>query len=426
VRQNALLGKANVPQVSRDAARRTLWPLKVYEAQQGFYQPDPTQGANIARGGVERGPELPFARTPWRNLQGEMDWKKTTQWDMAMDTSYRKGDTVLVPPYSGYQYPPAYVDGVTIGGTAAFANQIRGAVSVVSNGTPGKTRMWKIVLGCLYTPGTTVRIPLGGGVATASVTGTPDPNGQQSLDPTRYTQWRDSEYFDSNATDPGRGVSGDATLIDSAADLRVLVLTRMENEGSGDVLVNDATQSSPNGSQAAGNFLIGPTRGPIGTGLPGGIIKRVSVPVNGAAVIYAPGRSIDVFAYNPCMNRQWDGTNDGWYIPGLPLIATYTLEEATPGVSNWNDVEEIEVPPDNGMAVLDIPPFCTHFQIISAPAQGTVRVLCATPGGEPSLVDTVVGNPLSAEIRVAPGLIYYLNCTTGIAARVYINYICQG
>jgi hypothetical protein len=102
------------------------------------------------------------------------------------------------------------------------------------------------------------------------------------------------------------------------------------------------------------------------------IPRRCTVTLDDAQVIYAPGRALQIFAFNP--------------MP-FDLVIEYNLDEVTAGLSRWEDVEFFRfnaattpkiaaapyVPnPPTGLpahdpfeVALDIPPFCSGFAVYS-------------------------------------------------------------
>lgn len=351
-----------------------------------------------------------------------MNWSRATQFDSAIDRNHRIGDHKLVPPFAGFLYPS---DAPTQG-NPAFLDTIRAPIGLANISQNNSFYRWKITLRVDYVPGTTVRLPGGqvnGYAGTASLTGA-------ALDPTKYQEWAQSPYYDAEAVDRGFTTSDGAAAdpLDNVYYLRFLIITAAENEASADLNPSLwGAQSSPGENVSAPDLVVGPTNGPVYYLPPGGIVRRVSVKVGDSVTMFAGGRTMAILAYNPNFNwRQSIGAAQSPYqVPGLPLIASYSLDEGAAGYTFWRDAEEVWVQPTSKIQ-LDIPPFCQRFQIFSDPtSDGNLVLTAAAPGGQYNLIQDILANPISIKYENNPLLVYYLTSTAS-TYPVVINYDCTG
>jgi len=139
------------------------------------------------------------------------------------------------------------------------------------------------------------------------------------------------------------------------------------------------------------------------------IPRRVFISVGDAQVIYAPGRSIEILGLNP-------NTFD--------LRAHWQVDEETAGLSTWEDREIFTAL--SAETVLDIPPFCDHFQIYSPGAAApSARVRGYATGGTVAF-DSIVAVPDSGDLSRVPDLLYTIT-PTGAAPQVHaVRYQCVG
>lgn len=138
------------------------------------------------------------------------------------------------------------------------------------------------------------------------------------------------------------------------------------------------------------------------------IRRRCAVPLAGGQVIYAPGRSIEVYTSNP--------TNQ-------TLSVQVGLDEATPGLSSWKWFEDLSA--IDAETALDIPEFCDsfHIQTPMGSAGFTVRGYDLTGA---MAFEEVLATPSSREIYVNPGLAYTVqNVGPGTQSGV-VYYRCVG
>jgi hypothetical protein len=141
------------------------------------------------------------------------------------------------------------------------------------------------------------------------------------------------------------------------------------------------------------------------------IPRRALVTRGEASVIYAPGRSISIAVYNPM---------------DYALYAQWQIDEATAGISRWEDGEIFASIDINTEYPLDIPPFCQSIQVfsgggVSAP---TLRGYQQSTQIAPVYVE-VVTVPRSEPIPVVPGLSYTIEAG-GLSQTYAVYYACFG
>ena len=141
------------------------------------------------------------------------------------------------------------------------------------------------------------------------------------------------------------------------------------------------------------------------------IPRRTLVTLGEASVVYAPGRSISIAVYNP-MNYS--------------LYAQWQIDEATAGVSRWEDSEIFSSIDSNTEYTLDVPTFCQTLQIFSAGGVSapTLRGYQRSTQLAPVYVE-IVTVPRSEAIPVVPGIDYTLEAG-GLNQTYAVYYACFG
>lgn len=141
------------------------------------------------------------------------------------------------------------------------------------------------------------------------------------------------------------------------------------------------------------------------------IPRRITVTLGQSGVIYTPGRSVTVAAYNP-----------------LPyaLHADWQIDEVTAGISRWEDSEVLTAIDAGAEHVLDIPPFCTTLEVFAG-AGTPAPTLRGYQGATivNALYTEVLAVPRSGTIQVTPGLDYTLE-SGGLNQAYIVFYACFG
>ncbi len=143
------------------------------------------------------------------------------------------------------------------------------------------------------------------------------------------------------------------------------------------------------------------------------IPRTTFVGKGGAMVIYAPGRSINLVAYNP---------------NAIPLTAHWNIDEVTAGISVWEDRDifsgatalSVETP-------LVLPTFCTYLEVFTTNV-GTAPTLKGYPPGVAPVLpiyQETLAIPRSSKIQIVQGLDYTI--TPGhLGQALAVLYTCQG
>lgn len=139
------------------------------------------------------------------------------------------------------------------------------------------------------------------------------------------------------------------------------------------------------------------------------IPRTCFVSVGGGQVLYVPGRSLNVVAWNP-------------YAIGLE--AHWNIDEVVAGISVWEDVDLfVDSTALTVEAALDLPTFCTGFEVftISGGPAPTIRGYSNT---QQVFRETVTAGR-SGRIPVVPGFDYTIE--PGVNPQnVAVVYTCQG
>lgn len=140
------------------------------------------------------------------------------------------------------------------------------------------------------------------------------------------------------------------------------------------------------------------------------IPRTCFVTLDDAQHIYASGRSLSVFAFNP---------------NAFDLTAHISLDEYVGGLSIWEDVTLFE----NTLVAevpLDFPPFCSRFQITSPGAAAPApRIRGYAPGGV-LVYDETLAVPRSGLVDRVPDLDYTIAPTGGAPQSHAILFHCDG
>jgi len=146
------------------------------------------------------------------------------------------------------------------------------------------------------------------------------------------------------------------------------------------------------------------------------IPRRCFVTVGSSQVLYAPGRSIRILALNP-MDFQ--------------LEAHYNLDEFAGGLSTWEDMQYFggSNPFSGALAAeadLNLPPFCSSFEVFSPGAGAPAPRLRAYGPGGVVVYDEVLTVPASGEIERIPNVDYTLDITGAAPQTHMVLYQCTG
>jgi hypothetical protein len=251
---------------------------------------------------------------------------------------------------------------------------------------------------------------------------------------------RDMTSFDPAA---GRGYRiGDQKLVPAGSGFNGVPPVNVANHGAADVIARWKVTfyvRDPAGSDSAqlGSRLRIVTLSKMENDE---IPRRCTVTLDDAQVIYAPGRALQIFAYNP--------------MP-FDLVIEYNLDEVTAGLSRWEDVEFFRFdtlttgPCCDGVGVfapnpptglpahdpdeqpLDIPPFCSGFAVYSdqqspafstgVPATGIFPNLPLIRGygrGGGIVYQDILLTPHSPFVDRIPGLDYTIRIFNPVAAVI--------
>ena len=140
------------------------------------------------------------------------------------------------------------------------------------------------------------------------------------------------------------------------------------------------------------------------------IPRTTFVGIGGGMVIYAPGRSINLVAYNP-----YD----------IDLTAHWNIDEVTAGISVWED-RDIFVGSTalTAETTLTLPPFCTYLEAFTT-SLGSAPTLKGYANGGTVVYQEVLSIPRSSKIQIVQGLEYTI--TPGHSGQeLAVLYTCQG
>lgn len=140
------------------------------------------------------------------------------------------------------------------------------------------------------------------------------------------------------------------------------------------------------------------------------IEREVEVPlIGGGQVVYVPGRSLIVMVENPT---------------DVDLTLHYSLDEATPGLSAWETSELFSLTAGVETA-LAIPNFANSIQILSLSGGASWILRGYDMNGVLTYRETLAP-PRSADVSLAPNLVYTLEPTVGAGVPCNVLYQCAG
>jgi len=140
------------------------------------------------------------------------------------------------------------------------------------------------------------------------------------------------------------------------------------------------------------------------------IIPRTCfVTLGDAQVIYAPGRSLEVLAFNPM---------------AIDLVAHWNIDEVTAGLARWEDSQFLDFGVIPAVETdVATPPFCGSFEVFGNTGDASPTLKGYAPGG--SLVYTeILAVPRSGTIPRIPGLDFTI--TPGAGTKHVIYFVCDG
>ena len=149
------------------------------------------------------------------------------------------------------------------------------------------------------------------------------------------------------------------------------------------------------------------------------IPRRATVTVNDSQVVYAPGRTIEILAFN---RMPWG------------LVAQYSLDEVTAGMSRWKDAENFEIgllttEPGGQEFAMDFPPFCSAFEVFTKSTNPGATVRAYNGVGTMVYSETVAAPRSNLIIRI-PGCDYTIeppsNNMGHTTAAYSVYYTCDG
>lgn len=138
------------------------------------------------------------------------------------------------------------------------------------------------------------------------------------------------------------------------------------------------------------------------------IPRPTQVAMGRGQVLYAPGRAINVVATNPTERD---------------IVLHYSMDEATPGLSAWTVSERFTT--DSGELELTVAPFAQSLQVLGL-SGGVGWTLRGYDIDGNVLYQETLTMPRSAQIPVAPSLLYTLQPSLGGTHTCMVVYQCVG
>lgn len=137
------------------------------------------------------------------------------------------------------------------------------------------------------------------------------------------------------------------------------------------------------------------------------ITRTPNLSIGRNAVVYVPGRTLNVLATNPT---------------DQPIAVHYSLDEATPGLSAWTSDDTLTIAAETD---LDIPPFASTLQLFGLTG-GTNWTLRGYDSGGTVVYQEILNSPRSAQVPISPSLFYTVEPTAAGTHAIHALFQCVG